>query len=123
MKFYRSRKKNRVYSFVSVAGLPVADKPHEELVANTVDAAKEKHVPVVDKNENLVHVKVGTVDHPMTEEHWIVFIAIETKQGTQVKNLHPGDKPEAVFALTPDDEILAAYEYCNLHGLWMAEVK
>lgn len=123
MKFYRSRKENSIYSYVSVAGLPVEDKADEELVPNKVDAAQEKHVPVIEKEDKLVTVKVGSVAHPMTEEHYIVFIAIETKYGTQTKNLHPGDKPEAVFTLSADDEILAAYEYCNLHGLWMADAK
>lgn len=94
----------------------------EELVANTVDAAREKHVPVVTVQGNLVHVAVGSVAHPMLEAHYIEFITLETKNGSQCKPLTPGDKPEAVFALAEGDEAVAAYEYCNLHGLWKKEV-
>lgn len=94
----------------------------EELVANTVDAAREKHVPVVTVEGNRVHVAVGSVAHPMLEAHYIEFITLETKNGSQCKPLKPGDKPEAVFALAEGDEAVAAYEYCNLHGLWKKEV-
>lgn len=121
MQFYRSRKENKIYAFAGAAGLPVEDKPCEELTANTVDAAKEKHVPVIEKSGNLVTVKVGSVAHPMTKEHYITFIAIETKEGIQIKTLQPENQPEAVFVLADGDEMLAAYAYCNLHGLWKAE--
>ncbi len=93
-----------------------------ELVANTVDAAKEKHVPVVSTEGNIVKVKVGEVDHPMTEEHLIQWICLETSQGMQRKILSAGDKPYAEFALTDSDKPIAAYAYCNLHGLWKTEI-
>lgn len=94
----------------------------ELLQANTVDAAVEKHVPVVTIEGNLVKVAVGAVPHPMTEEHYIMWVYLQTEQGGQRKCLSPGDKPELVFALTPGDKVIAAYEYCNLHGLWKKEV-
>ncbi|WP_326910496.1 desulfoferrodoxin [Sedimentibacter sp. MB31-C6] len=93
----------------------------EELTANTVDAAQEKHVPVVEKEGNKVTVKVGSVTHPMAEEHYIQWIYLVTKQGFQRKCLNPGEEPAATFALVEGDEVVAAYEYCNLHGLWKKE--
>lgn len=92
--------------------------PMKELIPGTVDAAVEKHVPVVTIDGNTVTVVVGGVAHPMLEEHYIEWIAIQTKEGCQMKELHPGDEPKAVFALAPGDELVAAYEHCNIHGLW-----
>ena len=86
-----------------------------------IEAAFEKHIPVVEIAGNTVTVKVGEVDHPMLEEHYIQFIVLETKQGVQIKKLAPGEAPCAVFALAEGDAPVAAYEYCNLHGLWKAE--
>ena len=90
------------------------------LKANTVDAAKEKHVPVVNINNNVVEVNVGDVDHPMTEEHYIEFILIETNKGVRINNLTPEDKPHTSFILEENEELLNTYAYCNLHGLWMS---
>lgn len=90
-----------------------------ELVANTVDAAQEKHVPVIEISNDTVTVKVGSVEHPMLEAHYIEFIVLVTEGGMQMKWLKPGMKPEATFKVT--DKPVAAYEYCNLHGLWKAE--
>lgn len=97
-------------------------KNMKELVPNTVDAATEKHVPVVEVEGNKVTVKVGSVTHPMTEEHWIEWIYLETKEGIQRKCLNPGEEPKAVFVLNDGDEVVSAYEHCNLHGLWKKEV-
>ena len=93
-------------------------KPMDRLVANTVDAAQEKHGPVVEKIDGGYHVKVGSVDHPMTPEHWIVWIELVAENGTliQRKFLDPSDSPEATF-LTNEDKVIAR-EFCNLHGLW-----
>ena len=91
------------------------------LVPNTTDAAGEKHVPVVQIDGQTVTVTVGSVEHPMLEAHYIQWIVLETKEGYQSNALKPGDKPVAVFALTGSDEAVAAYEYCNLHGLWKSE--
>ncbi len=94
-----------------------------ELVPNTSDGAGEKHVPVIEVDGNTVTVKVGEVDHPMLEAHYIQWIAIETEQGRQRKTLNPGDAPVATFAIAEGDKLKEAYEYCNLHGLWKAEAK
>ena len=92
------------------------------LIPNTSDGAGEKHVPVISIDGRIVTVTVGSVEHPMLEAHHIAWIILETKQGKQRKTLKPGNKPVAKFALTEDDEAVAAYEYCNLHGLWSAKV-
>ena len=93
----------------------------EPLTPNTTDAAGEKHVPVIEQNGQLVTVTVGSVEHPMLEAHFIQWILLETQEGRQRKALKPGDRPTANFALTEGDEVIAAYEYCNLHGLWKSE--
>lgn len=122
MRFFRCNHHAVIQACISTSGKAPSDTPKEELIANTVDAAREKHVPVIAREGNTVTVIVGSVLHPMTEEHYIPFIALETAQGLQVKNLKPGMKPVAVFALADGDEPVAAYEYCNLHGLWKAGV-
>ena len=93
-----------------------------ELTANTVDASQEKHVPVITVNNDEVHVAVGSVEHPSLPAHYIEFIVLLTTSGIQMKWLKPGDKPEASFILTPGDKPISAFEYCNLHGLWKADV-
>ena len=94
----------------------------EHVVENTTDAATEKHVPVVEKIEGGYRVTVGEVEHPMTEEHHIAFIYLETENGVTRKDLDHTGKPEAVFALAEGEKPVAVYEYCNLHGLWKKEL-
>ena len=93
-----------------------------ELVPGTSDGAFEKHVPVYHTEGNKVTVTIGAVEHPMLEAHYIQWIALETESGVQIKNLKPGEKPEAVFLLPEGEKAVAAYEYCNLHGLWKKEI-
>lgn len=91
-------------------------KPMVLLAENTVDAAVEKHIPVIEKVEGGVLVKIGEVEHPMLEKHYIEWIEIHTEDKVYRKYLKPGDKPQAEFKV--DEEILYAREYCNVHGLW-----
>ena len=91
------------------------------IAPNTSDGAGEKHVPVLTQDGQTVTVTVGSVEHPMLDAHYIQWIMLETKEGRQRKTLKPGEKPAAVFALTEGDSVVAAYEYCNLHGLWKSE--
>ena len=91
----------------------------EEIIANTTDGAYEKHVPVIEHQGEHVIVKVGSVEHPMLPAQYIEWIVLETATGYQKKDLKPGDKPIADFAVT--EPVIAAYEYCNLHGLWIAK--
>lgn len=94
----------------------------QELVPGTSDGATEKHVPVVKVEGNKATVTVSSVEHPMVEAHFINWIVLETMHGFQKKELKPGEKPEAEFLLAEGDTAVAAYEYCNLHGLWKAEI-
>ncbi len=110
MKFYK------VNGEITISNVPVG----EEVIPNTVDAAFEKHVPVIEHSGDHVLVKVGSIAHPMMVAHWIEWIILETATGYQKKELKPGEKPEAEFGVT--EPVVAAYEYCNLHGLWKAEV-
>ena len=92
------------------------------LEANTSDGAGEKHVPVVNIEGSKVKVEIGEVEHPMTPEHFIGSILLETEDQLHTKWLKPTDTPEAEFTLTGDEKPVAVYEYCTLHGLWKTEV-
>ena len=123
MKFFINRTTKEIIEVVLGNDTTFTSEGSEmvELKANSTDAAGEKHVPVMTVEGNTVHVVVGSVLHPMTEEHSIQLIALETKQGVQRKALLPTDQPIADFVLAEGDEVVAAYEYCNLHGLWKVE--
>ena len=123
MKFYRCIHCGNIVAAVEESGVPLVccGDNMQELVANSTDGAGEKHVPVYYVINNTVKVRVGELDHPMTDEHYIQWIAIETTNGNQRKCLKSSDKPEACFALCDGDKVLAVYEYCNLHGLWVAK--
>ena len=120
MKFYVCEHCGNIIEYVNDSGVPVicCGEKMKEIVPGSVDAAVEKHVPVVTVDGNKVEVFIGEVEHPMVDAHYIGWIAIETKQGMQRKYLKPGDKPTATFMLAEGDELVAAYEWCNLHGLW-----
>ena len=119
-KVYRCNKCKKIH--IEVQGSPCPTMCcGEEMVllkANTTDAATEKHVPAVTVDGQKVSVVVGSVEHPMLEEHYIQFVALETASGIQVKYLNPGEAPKAEF-ITAEAPV-AVYEYCNLHGLWKA---
>ncbi|MBO6162892.1 MAG: desulfoferrodoxin [Eubacterium sp.] len=123
MEFYRCKHCGQIIEVVQGTGVPVicCGEPMEKLIPGTSDGAYEKHVPVIEVNGSIVTVSVGSVEHPMMEAHYIQWIALQTKEGFQRKVLKPGEAPKAVFALTEGDQVEAAYEYCNLHGLWKAE--
>ncbi len=93
-------------------------QPMTHLVENTVDAAKEKHVPEVSKSGGEVKVQVGSVAHPMEEKHYIEWIEVIVDGTSHIRHLKPGDSPEATFGVTEGDVNVRAY--CNLHGLWKA---
>ncbi|MBR5930838.1 MAG: desulfoferrodoxin [Lachnospiraceae bacterium] len=95
-------------------------EPMEELIANTVDASAEKHVPVYTVEDYKVHVTVGSVEHPMTEEHHIAWMVLQTNHGIQIRELDVNKGPTMVFTICEMDKVEAVYAYCNLHGLWKA---
>ena len=122
-KFYICETCGNMIAMVKSNGAPImcCGKKMTELVANTKDAAVEKHIPDWKLEGNKVVVKVGSVEHPMLEEHYIEWVSLQTKAGNQRKALKPGDKPEVCFSICDNDEVEAVYAYCNLHGLWKAE--
>ena len=123
-KIYRCMYCGNIISVVDASGVNVVccGEDMMELVANSTDAALEKHVPVVNVDGHNISVKVGEVDHPMTNEHYIMWIYIESEKGTQLKCFKPGEMPQMSFTLV-DDKALTVYAYCNLHGLWKKEIK
>lgn len=120
MRFYRCKHCGQIVAVVKATGAPLVccGEAMEELVPGMVDASVEKHVPEFEVKGDTVHVKVGAVEHPMIDAHYIEWVAIQTKLGNQRKALKPGEKPEVCFKLCEGDEVLAVLAYCNLHGLW-----
>ncbi|SFL10321.1 superoxide reductase [Lachnospiraceae bacterium KH1T2] len=123
-KFYRCK---GCGNFISIIGEKSACTPKccgeemTELKANTTDGAAEKHVPDVTIDGDKVCVQVGSVAHPMLEEHHIAFIYLETEDSGQIQYLKPGEEPKAEFLLN-GKKAIRVYEYCNLHGLWVKEL-
>ena len=124
VKFYICKHCGNIVGLIHNAGVPLVccGEKMSELVPNTTEGATEKHLPVVEMDGNVVKVSVGSVEHPSTEEHYIAWVYLQTAHGGQRKAIKPGDKPEVSFALQ-DDELIAVYAYCNLHGLWKTEIK
>ncbi len=123
-KFLRCDHCGNLVGVINDAGVPMmcCGQKMTELVPNTTDAANEKHVPVVTVEGDVLKAVVGSVEHPMEEAHYIQWIFVETDKGGHKRTFKPGEKPEAVFNLQGEKPV-AVYEYCNLHGLWKAEVK
>ncbi|MBR6406458.1 MAG: desulfoferrodoxin [Lachnospiraceae bacterium] len=119
-RFYICETCGKMVGMIKKTPCPVmcCGKPMKELVPGETDGAVEKHVPVYTREGNVLHVEVGSTLHPMIEAHYIEWIAVQTNQGMQRKPLVPGAEPKADFALLPDEEVVAVYEYCNLHGLF-----
>ena len=111
-----------IVAMVKSSGVPImcCGEKMSEIVPGTMDASKEKHVPVYTIEGNTVNVAVGSVLHPMQPEHYIEWVSLQTRSGNQRKQLEPNDEPKVSFAITDGDEVVAVYAYCNLHGLWKA---
>lgn len=120
MKFLKCKKCGKMLGVIKDSACPTmcCGEAMVEMVPGATEGAVEKHKPVVTVEGKKVTVVVGSAIHPMAEEHFIEWIAIETKEGAQRKTLKPGEEPKAVFMLSDSDEFVAAYEHCNLHGLW-----
>lgn len=121
MKFFRCEHCGSIVTFVEDKGTPpdCCGRELSGLLPDAVNASPEVHVPIVEQKWGTVHVKVGARPHPMIPEHYIQWVALETKEGIQLKYLSPGDPPEAVFTLTEEDQVIHAYAFCNLHLLWI----
>lgn len=96
-------------------------KPMVKVIANSVEASEDKHLPVVTIEGDVIDVNIGTIDHPMEEDHYITFIYLQTKNGGQRKALSPGDAPHVSFRVV-DDEAIAVFAHCNTHGIWKTEL-
>ena len=122
MRFFVCEHCGNLITFLRDAGVPVVccGQKMTELIPGTVEAATEKHIPVVETSGKTVTVRVGSVPHPMMEKHFIQWVALETNLGSQIRYLKPETEPVATFALSEGEEVVNVYEYCNLHGLWKA---
>jgi superoxide reductase len=122
-KFYKCNHCGNIFGVINDGRVvPICcGEPMAVLTANTTDAAQEKHVPVIERDGAKVTVKVGSVAHPMQDEHYIQWIAVSQGSVTQRAALTPASAPEATFTLADATAPVKVYEYCNLHGLWSAE--
>ena len=123
MKFFICEHCGNLVGVIHDAGVPMmcCGQKMTQLVPGTVEASVEKHLPVVTVDGDKVKVEVGSVAHPMAEEHSILWVYLQTDKGGQRKNLKVGEAPIAEFSLL-DEKPVAAYAYCNLHGLWKTEI-
>ena len=119
-KYYICEHCGNIITKIKDTGVPVVccGQKMTELIPGTTDGALEKHVPVYEVKDNKVYVTVGSVEHPMLQQHYIEWISIQTNKGMQRKVLSPRQVPKVTFALCEDEKLEAVYEYCNLHGLW-----
>ena len=124
VKFYKCETCGNIAIKVvdSGVGLVCCGHPMVELIPDSVEAATEKHIPAVNIEGNTVDVQIGSVLHPTLEEHHIMFICLVTEKAYQIHPLIAGVEPRAVFTVDSDDKPVKVYEYCNIHGLWVAEV-
>lgn len=122
MKIFRCKKCGNIIFFLKEGTcIPTCcGEEMTELKANNVDAAVEKHVPIISQENGMVIVTCGEVIHPMEENHYIEFMILETNKGYQIEYLNPGDQPICNFRINDDEDIISAYAYCNLHGLWVS---
>ena len=123
MRFYKCKHCGKIIAMVNERQVPTicCGEAMEEMIPNTSDGAFEKHVPVYEVEGNIVHVKVGEVEHPMLDNHYIEWIILETNKGNQRKKLKPGEALKADFALLPGEEVIRVLEHCNLHGLYASK--
>ena len=123
-KFYLCEHCKNLIGMIHDAGVPVVccGQKMTALEPNTTDAAGEKHLPVIEQSGSTITVSVGSVSHPMTAEHSIEWIYLETSLGGQRKALSPEVEPKAEFVLAEGEKAVAAYAYCNLHGLWKTQL-
>lgn len=121
-RFYKCNTCGNFVGLIHSGGgeLVCCGNPMEEVKPNTVDASKEKHVPVITRDGNEITVTIGSVLHPMEEKHYIQWIAVAAGDLTIRKDLKPGDKPELKVTLDVPGKV-SAYELCNIHGLWLAD--
>lgn len=122
-KFYICEHCGNMVGMIHNAGVPMmcCGQKMTQIVPGVVEASHEKHIPVATVEGNIVKVEIGSVAHPMAEEHHIAWVYLQTDKGGQRKNLEVGKEPVVSFALA-EEKAIAVYAYCNLHGLWKADL-
>ena len=122
-KFYICEHCGNLIGMIHDAGVPMmcCGQKMTKLEPGVIEASHEKHIPVVTVEDNIVTVTIGSVEHPMVEEHHIVWVYLQTDGGGQRKCLEVGKAPTVTFSLA-NEKPIAAYAYCNLHGLWKKEI-
>ena len=123
IRFYVCEHCGNIIGVIHNAGVPMmcCGQKMTLLEPGTVEASHEKHIPVVEKNGDIVKITIGSVAHPMLEEHHITWVYLQTNRGGQRKCLPIGGEPTVSFALC-DETPVAVYAYCNLHGLWKTDI-
>ena len=123
VRFFICKHCGNLVGMIVSSGVPMicCGEKMTELVPGSVDASHEKHVPIAKVEGDILTVDIGSTPHPMTEEHYIHWVYVQTEVGGQRKCLTPGSKPQATFTLGGDKPV-AVYAYCNLHGLWKTDL-
>ena len=121
-KFLICKHCGNIVAVIRDKGVPIfcCGEEMQELIPGTTEASTEKHIPVYEVEGNTVHVTVGSVEHPMTREHYIEWVCVESDDGFQYKRLSPNTPPKANFSLSKGDTVKAVYAFCNQHSLWKA---
>ena len=109
-----------IITMIRDCGVPIkcCGEKMKEITAEASEGAQEKHVPVYTVEDGTVNISVGETEHPMTSEHYIDWVCIETEEGFQLKKLKSNMPPKISFSITKDDKVKAVYAFCNLHSLW-----
>lgn len=123
LHFYRCAICGKVIAVMCEEDIPTdcCGQTMEELIPGRIDSMAEKHVPVCRRDGSTLWVRVGSDAHPMTDDHSIRWVGLQTSQGFQFKQLHPGELPRVCFSLCSEDEVQSVFAFCNLHGLWCSE--
>ncbi len=119
MKFFLSKTNDNIVFPIKkeITMGNISEQVFEEMTPNTI-GAPEKHIPVIKQTGTNVTVEIGSIPHPMIEEHYIEWICLETNKGIYVKYLKPGEDPKASFTIEDKEVVITAYDYCNIHRLW-----
>ncbi|MBQ2903441.1 MAG: desulfoferrodoxin [Clostridia bacterium] len=122
MRFFICNHCGNIIAMVKDSGISIqcCGEEMEEIIPGTSDGAQEKHVPVYNVNGETVTVSVGAAEHPMTSEHYIEWVCVESEEGLQFKKLNSDASPRVSFSLSKGDKVKAVYAFCNLHSLWKA---
>lgn len=121
-RFFICKHCGNIIAMIKDSGVPIqcCGEDMQEIVPGTTEASEEKHIPVYDIKDGVVTVSVGSAEHPMTPEHYIEWVCIESEEGFQFKSLNPNMPPQATFSISEGENIKAVYAFCNQHSLWKA---